>query len=596
MALCVACENLEFTIVTSGQTTEGQKLHRSVARLAASARTCRLCALFLDAISSIRLKGIRNDVVRLFSWASDAQGDPIGMSRVFLRVGDKVGRYVDVFAEPVLQQGKGLRLEGPFQSEALPTRFIKVNKEGMIPELLLVSSRDMTSPYAALSYCWGGSFTGTKTTKTTLKQHYTCIDPSLLPKTIRDATQVTRALGLEYLWVDSLCVVQDDQEDWAAESKRMAGLYQSSTITIVASSAENASQGCLFSRDTTRDYVDVPISVESTGDMSKITFTAHLSSLAEDFLDSPWNKRAWCLQEYVLSPRLLYFFKHRVVWQCRSALSAEDYSELRRDASLHPYASSRLSHLSLRPPTGLDSWFELVEEYSERHLTHSKDKLIAVEALATHLRPYLNSEYVSGLWLNNLHQGLLWLSKDSRVNYISRAHAPSWSWATLDGPVSHLHRLQSSPAAFESTITVRNNFEERKAVDASSLHPLFLTVYLRPVSRSFSLVRNSDFEKVASPLMKGVLSLDRGLEAHYLYGVNDIVCGWAIFDLESFSVEELFCFPAARTTDKQAFQTHFVVILKQSTSGVTMFERVGVGEIVQEYFFSAVEKQDIILL
>ena len=100
MALCISCENIQLPIVTNGQAADGHELHRSVAKLTASARTCRPCALFLDAISGIRLKGIRHDAVRLFSWASVAAGDPVGLSRVFVRVGDKAGRFVNVHAGP----------------------------------------------------------------------------------------------------------------------------------------------------------------------------------------------------------------------------------------------------------------------------------------------------------------------------------------------------------------------------------------------------------------------------------------------------------------------------------------------------------------
>ncbi|EOO00571.1 putative heterokaryon incompatibility protein [Phaeoacremonium minimum UCRPA7] len=400
MALCISCENIQLPIVTNGQAADGHELHRSVAKLTASARTCRLCALFLDAISGTRLKGIRHDAVRLFPWASDAAGDPVGLSRVFVRVGDKVGRFVNVHAEPDSAAARaGFAIGRPMSAqcdfellqqwlsncctnhscsigrppEGLPARFIKINNEGMVPELHLVSSRDVSSRYAALSYCWGGNFTGIKTTKATLEQHHTYIEPSRLPKTIRDATQITRALGIEYLWVDSLCIVQDDQEDWAAESKRMAALYQSAVVTLVATAAKDANQGCLFPRNVTRDSVDVQLSVDMARDTSKVTFTNHTGSIADDFLESPWNKRAWCLQEYVLSPRMLHFFENRIVWQCRGTLSAEDFVELRRSAGAGAGADFRVQHIlttpssyfSLRPPADLETWFRLVE-YSPR--------------------------------------------------------------------------------------------------------------------------------------------------------------------------------------------------------------------------------------
>ena len=491
--------------------------------------------------------------------------------------------------------------------ERLPARFIKINNEGVVPELQLVSSRDVSSRYAALSYCWGGNFTGIKTTKATLEQHHAYIELSRLPKTIRDATQITRALGIEYLWVDSLCIVQDDQEDWATESKRMAALYQSAVVTLVATAAKDANQGCLFPRKVTRDSVDVQLSVDVARDTSKVTFTNHTGSIANDFLESPWNKRAWCLQEYVLSPRMLHFFENRIVWQCRGTLSAEDFVELRRSAGAGAGADFRVQHIlttpssyfSLRPPADLETWFRLVEEYSTRSLTQPGDKLVALAALATYLRPHLGSEYVSGLWLKYLDRSLLWLSKDSRMQTGTHRRAPSWSWAALDGPVAHLHRLQSSLPSLESTICIREGpggGAGGEAVETSPLQPLFLTSSLREITRSNSLIKNSDIDKVASAHVKEALRASRSFQAHYLYDADDRVCGWAIFDQEDLRTEELFCLHTARMTYKGAFQSYFVLVVMRSRLLKDGFERVGVGEVCREDFFNAAQKIDVNLI
>jgi len=97
--LCQICEKLQFPIVSSGQSSEGVRLFASLQALKNSAKTCSLCSLFLSALATVRIKGIKNGTIHLHTWASDAQGDPIGMSRVFVKVGESVGRYVDVFAE-----------------------------------------------------------------------------------------------------------------------------------------------------------------------------------------------------------------------------------------------------------------------------------------------------------------------------------------------------------------------------------------------------------------------------------------------------------------------------------------------------------------
>jgi hypothetical protein len=99
MVLCYTCERLEFPIVSSGQSLESVRLSSKLESLKSSAKTCELCNLFCSALADVRVKGIKNDAIRLHVWASGAQGDPVGMSRVFVKIGDSVGRFVDVFAE-----------------------------------------------------------------------------------------------------------------------------------------------------------------------------------------------------------------------------------------------------------------------------------------------------------------------------------------------------------------------------------------------------------------------------------------------------------------------------------------------------------------
>lgn len=96
--LCLTCENLDLPIVTSSQASKGFKLFASYRNLVASAKTCVLCHLIYISLQDFRLKGLKRTDIQLFSWASDALGDPIGMSRIFIRVGKESGRFIDVFA------------------------------------------------------------------------------------------------------------------------------------------------------------------------------------------------------------------------------------------------------------------------------------------------------------------------------------------------------------------------------------------------------------------------------------------------------------------------------------------------------------------
>ena len=100
MPLCANCEKLQVPIVSSGQVSEGSELAPNIRALRLAAKTCQLCNLFCHSLENLKLKGLKNGAIKLFSWSSDLQGDPTGLSRMFVRVGDHVGRFVDVFTEP----------------------------------------------------------------------------------------------------------------------------------------------------------------------------------------------------------------------------------------------------------------------------------------------------------------------------------------------------------------------------------------------------------------------------------------------------------------------------------------------------------------
>lgn len=371
MPLCANCERLYIPIVSSGQAFEGSELAPNIHALQLSAKTCQLCNLFCHSLESVKLKGIKNGALKLFSWGSDAQGDPIGLSRIFVRIGDHVGRFVDVFTEPGnhaskvgIAIGRKLSVEYNFdlyrqwlsdcltihhecannKLADLPERFLEVTTSDGVDALRLVSHTQLDGHFAALSYCWGLPPFGVVTTTSSLKQHFNAINASKLSKTIQDAVQITRGLKIRYLWVDSLCIVQDDANDWRRESAKMEKVYQSAYVTIVAASAKGGSEGCLQLRRADIEPVNIQLTIPPSNELCILAFKLHSSSVSESFLSSPWNQRAWCLQEYALSRRILHFFSDRVVWQCKESFIAEDYAQLKPGRDQGDGAEPVISH------------------------------------------------------------------------------------------------------------------------------------------------------------------------------------------------------------------------------------------------------------
>lgn len=168
-----------------------------------------------------------------------------------------------------------------------------------------------------------------RTTTTNLQARLVRIPFIELPPTFRDAVSVCRHLRIRYLWIDSLCIIQDSTADWKHESSTMADVYSRSTLTIADDWSTNPNGGCFYSnRSSIRIDTEDVVCVQSTlsdGRRSSLYFCDHhkepnLESIEENAL----SKRAWAFQERLLSPRILHFTQKQLFWECREAFYAED--------------------------------------------------------------------------------------------------------------------------------------------------------------------------------------------------------------------------------------------------------------------------------
>jgi hypothetical protein len=200
---------------------------------------------------------------------------------------------------------------------ALPKRLIDVRDLGR-PRLCETSGLPANdTSYATLSHCWGrwGMQNLCRTQTHTLEKYLVCIPWDEVPKTFRDAMTVTHRLGLPYLWIDSICIVQDDLNDWAEESAKMSHIYTDAVFTIAASAAENAMEGFLGPRQRREAKINptaknsLPLSIRQ--DIHLIPSTNKPIPLL--------NERGWVFQERLLSRRVLHFEKEEMIWECRTA-------------------------------------------------------------------------------------------------------------------------------------------------------------------------------------------------------------------------------------------------------------------------------------
>jgi hypothetical protein len=203
----------------------------------------------------------------------------------------------------------------------LPTRVIKVGQDGQEPFLHLSADGEIAE-YLALSHRWGNTELILKTEKATLSDHVQRIALAALPSTFRDAVLFTRRLGHRYLWIDSLCIVQDDPDDWAREAARMGKIYDNSTVTLSVLQGENSQSGCSWNtaavRKTSIDLTDrngEKCTVWCREVQSPTSFQAW-TQLEPNTDQDVLLTRGWTMQEGLLAPRLLLFTTKQVIWYC----------------------------------------------------------------------------------------------------------------------------------------------------------------------------------------------------------------------------------------------------------------------------------------
>lgn len=185
----------------------------------------------------------------------------------------------------------------------LPTRVLDVGQVGDSPSVRLhIPGKNQRDKYLALSYCWGGKqpFVTNTQNLETMKSEFPV---SELPPALRDAVQVTRSLGIRFLWIDALCVMQDSPVDKSREIARMGQIYKDATATIIATAAKSASEGFLGGSVQETPNCEVYLTAPD-GTSSLITIFPFEEF---KFTSMPLSKRAWCFQEYVLSRRYLYY-------------------------------------------------------------------------------------------------------------------------------------------------------------------------------------------------------------------------------------------------------------------------------------------------
>ena len=300
-----------------------------------------------------------------------------------------------------------------------------------------------------------------------------------LPQTFRDSVYITRRLGFRYLWIDSLCIIQDSPADWNYESGQMAYVYRQSALTIPAEAARDGSFGIFRSANTHRPEHVLKVKCRlSDYDLDYFYFQSKTPQ--HDANAFHLHQRAWVLQETILPQKLLSFTSSSLIYTCHLAqyseqwllgevvdhdfrkhnlvaqeakrilfpnwaskgyperemgITSEDHLTMARTALPEKESKCELSTRQdsrIKSKVYLDTWYNLVQTYVKRHLTFEKDRLPAIAGIAKIMGELLGYSYKAGLWDQDLVRGLAWwLYFQEWPEDAYESDAPSWTWASV---------------------------------------------------------------------------------------------------------------------------------------------------------------------
>ncbi|KUJ12461.1 HET-domain-containing protein [Mollisia scopiformis] len=328
----------------------------------------------------------------------------------------------------------------PLETRVLPARLLEIGSRSgpeLKPRLILTNSLPRDTKYMTLSHCWG-DYQPLTLTSSNSEGFLDSIPWESVPKTFQDTMLIASQIGVKYVWIDSLCIIQDSDEDWQEQAAIMGDIYQNSHCNIAAAVAKDARDGCFVKRPQTA-FRSCKIKARWRGRSSQVYFCCSFKGSDETW-DGPLHKRAWVLQEMVLAPRALHFAK-QIWWKCLELEASEtfpygvpDNKGISNRSGLDVYSvRQNILRAGSEKFQRFELWEKLAFRYSECALSRPKtDKLVAISSIARKLVGN-GDDYIAGLWKENLAEQLTWhIDLDQPEMMPPNTGFPSWSWAAVN--------------------------------------------------------------------------------------------------------------------------------------------------------------------
>ena len=469
----------------------------------------------------------------------------------------------------------------------------------------LYKTRNEQGRYVCLSHCWGTEHGLLKTTNDTLLSRKRGILESELPKTFLDAVIFTRRLRIRYLWIDSLCIIQDDDHDWQREASNMQSVYRHSYLTLAASKSGGPGEG-LFSI-APEEFKLRKIPFKSNRGIRNMVSVRHSITHLGSRDQFPLLKRGWVFQERVLSGRVLHFGPQELMWECMCYTSCECGNVGTWDAD-HEFNKFWFPGLFTESNTipWQHMWYSIVENYTTLQLTFEKDIFPALSGIAQQMMKVRNAKYLAGLWDDSLIEDLLW-HRRREVRWGAAVgtppcarpgvwRAPTWSWASVKGAVEfqyderaeRAHRFTPHIAGFDVQI------DHRSKDTTGQLKKAMLIVFGSLASARIRHDRGETMNGTDAPIAIEVNGkLVNRLESFIDYDL------WSASENHITDGETIHCLTVGTWQDpeKPYGEIYYLILRSCGTSDEDAFERVGllVLSSAQDCFTDVVKRKITII-
>lgn len=339
-------------------------------------------------------------------------------------------------------------------SRFLPTRLVKIwrpenQSTGLSARICETGNMPASTRYVTLSHCWGKGVIF-KLLQNNIEQLSQAIPIGQLPKVFQDAIYVSHELGIGYIWIDSLCIIQDSKEDWTYEAKRMGGVYSNGEFNIAATGYEDGLSG-LFGERKALSLIHIPMRAEcefidaqykTQAVFKGLYISASIEEWGSKVVFSPLNDRGWVAQERTLSPAVIHYTPEKMYWECNQSIASEAFLNVPNfwdnTQGTGRYRIRSLSAQSDREDI-YSFWRTFLSRYAGMEMTFNRDRIPAVAGIARILSELIDDNFVAGFFEGDLLRSLVLERHVSYRHAIKPEQlAPSWSWVSMNADTNML--------------------------------------------------------------------------------------------------------------------------------------------------------------